>query len=227
MNKVIEYVVEALLGPLVPVAVKRPVIVSTVIAGIVGAVVFAGVYAVIVKYRRDHPPGATLTLDVGPFRIDQFRPRPNILWVFHQFTVGVHSPVPGALGGLRAEITVMEPRSFTAAPLPLALKVNSVGIHDAVIDVVRVNVNWLETGPIQWCGQSLMLSPPDVMPPGGYDEAQTGLAPLGRYVIKVTVAAGTLSASREFIFEPAKPKFAFMARPTEDGAKHGSVNPSR
>jgi hypothetical protein len=67
---------------------------------------------------------------------------------------------------------------------------------------------------------------PDVMPPGGYDEAQTGIAPLGRYVIKVTVAAGTLSPSREFVFEPAKPKFAFMARPTEDGAKHGSVNPS-
>jgi hypothetical protein len=157
------------------------------------------------------PPKNALTLDVAPSRVDEFRPRPDNLMVFHQFSIRVQHPTPNTLDNLRAEITAMEPHRPFDAPLPLPLRIRHVGIHDAVVDVVRVNVNWLDTGPIQWCGRSLMLHPPDEMPPGGYPEAQTGLAPRERYVLTISVSAGSLSASRTFVLEPASPSYNFVA----------------
>lgn len=156
-------------------------------------------------------PTNALTLDVAPLRLDEFRPRPDNLMVFHQFSIRVQHPTPNTLGNLRAEITAMEPHRPFDASLPLPLRIRHVGIHDAVVDVVRVNVNWLDTGPIQWCGRSLMLHPPDEMPPGGYAEAQTGLAPRERYALTIRVAAGSLSASRKFVLEPGNPSYNFVA----------------
>lgn len=113
---------------------------------------------VLVAVKLAPPPAHALAVDVGPFRLDEFRwPRPDNLWVFHQFTVRVQHPAPNAFDNLRAEITSMEPHRPLGASLPLPLRVHRAGIHEAIVDVVRVNVNWLDTGPIQWCGKSLVL----------------------------------------------------------------------
>ena len=156
-------------------------------------------------------PTNALTLEVAPLRFDEFRPTVNNLWVFHQFSIRVRHPTPNALSNLRAEITTMEPHLPMGASLPLPLRVHQVGIHEAVVDVVRVNVNWLETGPIQWCGKLLLVSPPDDMKPGSYTQAQVGFGERERYLLTITVAAESLSTSRRFSFEPGKPSYTFMA----------------
>jgi hypothetical protein len=156
-------------------------------------------------------PANVLALDVAPLRFDEFRPTIDKPWVFHQFSIRVRHPAPNALSDLRAEITAMEPHRPMDAPLPLLLRVHQVGIHEAIVDVVRVNVNWLETGPIQWCGKLLLVSPPDDMKPGIYAQAQVGFGERGRYVLTITVAAGGLSANRRFTLEPGKPTYTFMA----------------
>ena len=152
-----------------------------------------------------------LTVDAGPLRFDTFQPRPGTAWLFHQFTVRVRHPTPNVLANLRAEISAIEPSGPLGAALPLSLRIHRVGIHEAIVDVVRVNVNWLDTGPIQWCGKTLLVAPPDDMKPGIYNDAQTGHASRRRYIVKVTVATEQFSASRDFVFEPGKPTFTFVA----------------
>jgi hypothetical protein len=150
-------------------------------------------------------PTNILTLEVAPLRFDEFRPTIDKLWLFHQYCIRVRHPTPNALSDLRAEITSMEPHWPMDAPLPLPLRVHQVGIHEAIVDVVRVNHNWLETGPIQWTGKLLKVSPPDEIKPGAYGQAQLGLAQRQRYTFTITVSAGSSSGSRRFIFEPGKP----------------------
>jgi hypothetical protein len=115
------------------------------------------------------------------------------------------------LSDLRAEITALEPHPLLDATLPLPLRVHHAGIHEAIVDVVRVNVKWLETGPIQWSGKLLMMFPPDDMKPGVYTQAQLGYADPQRYTLTITVSAGSASGRRRFIFEPGKPRYTFTA----------------
>jgi hypothetical protein len=107
----------------------------------------------------------------------------------------------------------MEPHRPLGASLPLALRIHRASIHEAIVDVARVEINRLDTGPIQWCGLLLVLHPPDTPTRGvAYNDFEAGLAPRERYALTITVAADNLSTSREFILEPGKPRYTFVAR---------------
>jgi hypothetical protein len=58
-----------------------------------------------------------------------------------------------------------------------------------------------------------VLHPPDEPTRGvAYSDFQAGLAPRERYALTITVAAGNLSTTREFVLEPGKPRYTFAAR---------------